>query len=64
VAVYWRGIHPSRGGRVARGARRGGGGAGKRRAQRVCIRTLFVRDKNGGEGSVWGKVANWLIFCR
>lgn len=60
----WRGILPSRGGRVARVARRGGGGAGRWRAQRVFIKTFFVSDKDGGDGSVWGKVGDWLIFCR
>ena len=47
---------PSRGGQVARGARRGGGGAGKRKAQRVFVRTIFVRGKIGGDGSLWLEV--------
>ena len=40
-----RGSRPSRGGRVARGARRGDGGVGRRKTQKVFIRTYFVRGK-------------------
>ena len=36
--------------------RRGGGGAGRWRAQRVFIRTFFVRSKIEGDGSVLGKI--------
>ena len=42
-----RGSHPSRGGQVARGARRGDDEAGRRKAQKVFIRTIIVRSKNG-----------------
>ena len=37
-------------------ARRGGGGVGRWMAQKVFIRTIFVRGKIGGDGSDLGKV--------
>ena len=36
--------------------RRGAGGVGRRMAQRVFVKTFFVRGKIGGDGSDLGKV--------